>query len=58
MSVEEAYENNSSEINFPKKRRRAVLFSSSEDEDEDFEEWHDPKGNQPRIMPFTSSIWL
>ncbi|KOX68385.1 hypothetical protein WN51_07618 [Melipona quadrifasciata] len=46
---EEACESDLSEI---KKHRRIILFSSSEDEDEDFEEWHDLRGNQPRIMPF------
>lgn len=52
MSVEEACESDSSKISFPKKCHRVVLFSSSEDED--FEDWHDPRGfNQPRIMPVT-----
>ncbi|KAK1131830.1 hypothetical protein K0M31_015981 [Melipona bicolor] len=49
---EEACENDLSGISFPKKHRRIVLSSLSEDEDEDFEEWHDPRGNQPRIVPF------
>ena len=32
MSIEEACESDSSDISFPKKRRRVVLFSSSEDD--------------------------
>lgn len=53
MSVEVTCESDSSEINFPEKHRRVVLFSSSKDENEKFEEWHDPRSNQPTITPFT-----
>lgn len=52
VSVEEC-ESDSSEIIFAKKRRREVIFSSSEEEEENVEEWHDPRGDQPKLIPFT-----
>ncbi|XP_014616305.1 PREDICTED: piggyBac transposable element-derived protein 4-like [Polistes canadensis] len=53
MSVEE-YESDSSEIIFSKKWRKVIVFSSSEEEEENAEKWHDPRGDQPKLMPFTS----
>ncbi|XP_014476746.1 PREDICTED: piggyBac transposable element-derived protein 4-like isoform X2 [Dinoponera quadriceps] len=52
MSVEEC-ESDSSENIFAKKRPRVDVFLSSEEEEENVGEWHDPRGNQPNIVPFT-----
>lgn len=53
MSDRECESDSSSEIIFPKKRRRVDIFLSSEEEEEIVGEWHDPRGNQPKIVPFT-----
>lgn len=41
-----------SETTFAQKRRRVVL-SLSEEQEENVEEWYDPRGNQPKLIPFT-----
>ncbi|XP_025155495.1 piggyBac transposable element-derived protein 4 [Harpegnathos saltator] len=53
MSVREYESDSSNEIRFPKKRRNVDIFLSSEEEEETVGEWHDPRGNQPKIVPFT-----
>nr|XP_033335543.1 piggyBac transposable element-derived protein 4-like [Megalopta genalis] len=54
MSVRECESNSSSEIIFARKRLRLDVFLSSDEEEEEIvEEWHDPRGNQPKIVPFT-----
>ncbi|KAI4482020.1 hypothetical protein M0804_009039 [Polistes exclamans] len=54
MSVRECESDSSSEIIFATKRLRLDVFLSSDEEEEEIvEEWHDLRGNQPKIVPFT-----
>ncbi|KAI4474655.1 hypothetical protein M0802_015509 [Mischocyttarus mexicanus] len=54
MSVRECESDSSSEIIFARKRLRLDVFLSSDEEEEEIvDEWHDPRGNQPKIVPFT-----
>lgn len=54
MSVRECESDSSSEIIFARKRLRLDVFLSSDEEEEEIvEDWHDPRGNQPKIVPFT-----
>jgi len=53
MSVRECESDSSSEIIFARKRPRVDVFLSSDEEEEIVGEWHDPRGNQPKMVPFT-----
>lgn len=53
LLVEEC-ETDSSEIIFAKKRSRVDVFLSSEEEEKNVGEWHDPRGNQSNIVLFTN----
>jgi len=52
MSIRECESDSSSEIIFARKWPRVDVFLSS-DEEEIVGEWRDPKGNQPKMVPFT-----
>ncbi|KAL6417752.1 hypothetical protein ACFW04_014351 [Cataglyphis niger] len=57
MSVRECESDSSSEIIFARKRLRLDVFLSSDEEEEEIvEDWHDPRGNQPKIVPFTHPL--
>ena len=53
MSVREYESGSNNKIRFPKKRHRADIFLSSEKEEDIVGGWHDPRGNQPKIVLFT-----
>ena len=53
MSVREYVSDINSEIRFLKKQHRGDIYLSSEEEEEIVGEWHNPRGNQPQILPFT-----